>query len=350
MKAAVVHGPNVIRVEELPDPTIGDYEALVQITACGVCTGTDLHILQGSFPRSPAYPFVLGHESIGRVLAVGPKVRYLKPGDQVLRPLAIRRGERVAGVGMAFGGFAEKGIVVDARAMVESTPRTETPRLPAFAVAQQVVPPDFDPVDAGMFITFKETLSWMHDLGPVLGRCVVVLGTGPVGLCFVRIAKYLGADPVVAVGRRDERLELARQMGADGVVNTARQEINAGVRELTGGRGADYVVEAVGSDELLREGLRALADGGQLAIYGISPGAATSFDHAGLPSNWQVRLIRPREELVHDLALDLIRLGFVDLRAFVKHVLPLSRVEEALRLVVERQTLKPVVTMGGARR
>jgi 2-desacetyl-2-hydroxyethyl bacteriochlorophyllide A dehydrogenase len=344
MRAAAVYGPDDIRVESMPEPEIGDYDALVRIVACGVCTGTDLHILQGRFPRLPAYPLVLGHESIGRVVEVGPKVRHFRVGDLVLRPVAPRPGERLGGYGSAFGGFAEYGVVADARAITEDTPRTETPELPAFAIAQQVVPPDFDPIDAGMFITFKETLSWLRDLGPVVGRSVVVLGTGPVGLSFVRVAKFFGADPVIAVGRRDERLELARQLGADAGVNTARQDLAAGVRAATDGRGTDYVIEAVGSSELLAESVRALANGGQIGIYGVAP-ESKPLPTAGAAPNWQIRSISPSESTVHDLALDLVRLGFVDIRAFVTHVLPLSDIGEAFRLIAGKYGLKPTITI-----
>src|SRR4051794_11841450 len=110
MRAAVVHDRNTIRVETVSEPEIGDYDAFVQIQACGVCTGTDLHILRSEFPWLTPYPFVLGHESIGRVLEVGPRVRYLKPGDLVLRPTAIRAGETLNGVRALWGGYAEYGV------------------------------------------------------------------------------------------------------------------------------------------------------------------------------------------------------------------------------------------------
>ena len=348
MKAAVVRAAGDLRVETVAEPSLGAYEALTEIVACGVCTGTDSHILAGAFPRLSPYPFILGHESIGRVIEVGPRVRYFKPGDLVLRPTAVRPGETLGGMSSAFGGYAERGVVADARALIEDTPRAQTPRLPPFAAAQQVVPPDFDPVDAGMLITFKETLSWCHQLGPVVGRSVVVLGTGPVGLCLVRIAKYLGADPVVAVGRREERLELAGRLGADACVNAAREDLVAAGRELTSGRGADFVLEAIGSVELLAQAAGLVGDQGQVAVYGVPPVQEVQLRWAGTAPSWQLRFIRPREESVHELALDLVRLGFIDLRSFVTHVLPLSGIAEAFRLIAGKEALKPVVIINGA--
>ncbi|HLZ09963.1 MAG TPA: zinc-binding dehydrogenase, partial [Chloroflexota bacterium] len=308
MRAAVVRGQGQLTLESVPEPTIGEYDALVEILACGVCTGTDTHILAGAFPYLAPYPFILGHESIGRVVARGPKVRYLHPGDLVLRPVAVRPGETLGPYGSVFGGFAEFGVVTDAQALIEDTPCGQTPKLPPFATAQQVVPSDFDPIDAGMFITFKETLSWLHHLGPLFGRSLLVLGTGPVGLCFVRIAKYLGADPVLVVGRRDERLEIAVRLGADHGINTVRQATVATVRELTAGKGVDYLVEAIGDAELLAEAMGAVADQGNIAIYGVPPKLETTLRWTGMPSTWQLGFIRPREADAHALALDLLRL------------------------------------------
>ena len=343
MKAAVVHGPDRLRVETVPEPTFGDYEALTQVITCGVCTGTDSHILAGAFPYLQPYPFILGHESIGRVLEIGRKVRNFKPGDLVLRPVAVRPGEKLGGLSSVFGGYVELGIVADAQAIIEDTPRGQTPRLPPFADAQQVVPPSFDPIDAGMFITFKETLSWMHKLGPLLGRDVLIFGTGPVGLCFTRIARYLGAGKVIVVGRRETRLELARQFGADAVVDTRRQDVLLTTRELTGGRGVDFVVEGIGDTTLFALGGKLAAPGGQVALYGAPPELNVSINWAGTAPDWKLSFLHPCESEVHDLALSLVRLGFIDLRSFVSHILPLDRIGEAFQLIAEKQALKPVI-------
>jgi len=344
MRAAVVHGPHRLQVETVPEPTIGEYEALTHIVACGVCTGTDAHIVSGAFPYMQPYPFILGHESIGRVIDVGSKVRSFKPGDLVLRPVAVRPGATLGGVGSVFGGYAELGVVADAQAMIDDTPRSQLPpRLPQFAAAQQVVPPTFDPIDAGMFITFKETLSWLHKLGPLPGRDILIFGTGPVGLCFTRIAKYLGARTVIVVGRRDERLDLARQMGANAVIDTRRQDVVVACRELTDGRGVDYVVEGIGDTSFLALGARLVAQGGQVALYGAPPELSVTLNWAGAAPDWQLRFISPREGDVHDLALDLMRLGLIDLRSFVSHVLPLERIGEAFQLLREKRALKPVI-------
>ena len=214
MRAAIVPEPGRIELVEIPEPKYGDYEARVEILACSICSGTDSHIVYGQFPWR-AYPCVLGHESIGRVVEVGPAVRNLRPGDLVLRPTAVRPGETLGGYNSMFGSFAEIGIVADAAAIVADTPRGETPKLPPFATAQQVMPPDFDPDLAGAFITFKETLSFLQRLGVQVGKSVLILGSGTVGLSFALWGQADRAWPVIITGRRAEPLAAARGWGAD---------------------------------------------------------------------------------------------------------------------------------------
>jgi len=338
MRAVVVRGPNDFGLEDVPEPTPGDYEALVRISHCGICTGTDRHIIAGPehFPRMQPLPTILGHESIGRITAVGPKVRYLREGDQVLRPGAVRYGETLGGFSGSFGGMAEWGLVADARAIIEDTSRSEEPRLPRYALSQQIVPPDFDPVGAGMFITFKETLSWAQDFGVGVGSRVAVIGTGGVGICLMRACKLLGAATVVAVGRRDWPLQQAHDQGADATVNTATQDLLAEVRAATAGRLCTHVVDAVGDNAVLQQGIVLLADGGRLGQYGIPPSRRTDLDWSAAPRNVSLHFINPGEARVHDLALGWMRIGLFDPLALVDLVLPVEEVHQAFDLLEKR--------------
>lgn len=155
MRVAIVPEPGRIEVVYAPVPTTSEYEALVEIPTWSICSGTDTHIVHDQFPMR-VYPCVLGHESIGRDIECGAAMRNLKPGDLVLRPTAVRPGETLGGYNSMFGGFAEYGIVADAGAIIADTPRGDAPKLPPFALAQQVTPATFDLDLAGMFITFKE--------------------------------------------------------------------------------------------------------------------------------------------------------------------------------------------------
>jgi len=344
MRAAVVPAPGRIDLVELPEPSYNDYEALVEILTCSICSGTDTHIVDDHFPMR-AYPCVLGHESIGRVIAVGSAVRNLKVGDLVLRPTAVRPGERLGGYNSMFGGFVEVGLVADSAAIIADTPRGEPPKLPPFALAQQVVPPDFDPDLAGAFITFKETLSFLYRLGVQPGRSTLILGSGTVGLSFALGAKLIGATPVMVTGRRAEALATARRFGADQVIDVTRENLTDAVKGYTNGQGADFAVEAVGDWEVLQTGIRALADEGQIGIYGVAPKRVATLDWSGAARNWSLRFVQPKEEAVHQQVLDQMQLGMLDLRPFVSHIVPFADLREGFELVRNKQATKVVVKL-----
>jgi len=342
MRAAVVPEPGRIELVELPEPTYNEYEALVEILTCSICSGTDTHIVYDQFPMR-AYPCVLGHESIGRVIEVGSAVRNLKPGDLVLRPTAVRPGETLGGYNSMFGSFVEYGIVADAAAIIADTPRDQTPKLPVFATAQQVTPSAFDPDLAGAFITFKETLSFLYRLGVQPGRSVLVLGSGTVGLSFALGAKVIGATPVIVTGRRPEALATARAFGADQVINVSSENLVDAVKGYTNGLGVDFAVEAVGDWDVLQAGIRTLADHGQIGIYGVAPGRVTTMDWSATARNWSLRFVQPKEEQVHQQVLDQMRLGMVDLRHFVSHTVPFTEIQAGFDLVRNKQATKVVV-------
>jgi threonine dehydrogenase-like Zn-dependent dehydrogenase len=339
MRAAVVPEPGTIQLVEIPEPSYGEYEALVEIIACSICSGTDSHIVYDQFPMR-AYPCVLGHESIGRVIEVGSAVRNYQPGDLVLRPVAVRPGETLGGYNSMFGGFAQYGLVADAAAIVADTPRGQMPKLPPFATAQQVVPTGFGPDLAGAFITFKETLSFLYRLGVQAGKSVLILGSGTVGLSFALGARLIGAHPVIISGRRSEPLQAALDWGADYGVNVTQEDLVQAVRNHTGGKGADFAVEAVGDWDVLQSGMRALADNGQIGIYGVAPERLATLDWSGTARNWSLRFVQPKEEEVHQQVLDQMRFGLIDLQRFVTHTLPFDAIEEGFKLVTSKQATK----------
>ena len=347
MKAVVVRGPADFGMEDVPEPRHGDYEALVRVSHCGICSGTDRHIIAGpsAFPWIAPYPTILGHESIGRVVAVGKAVRYLREGDVVLRPVAVRPGETLGGYSSTFGGMAESGLVADSRAILEDTPRGEEPHLPAFAAAQQVVPPSLNPAGAGAFITFKETLSWAQDFGVGPGARVAVLGVGGVGLSFVRVCKLLGAEQVIAVGRRPWPLQVASQIGADYALNTIEQALAEATREATAGRGCTHVIDAVGDNRLLQEGLALLAPGGKIGQYGVPPSRRFEMDWSSAPSAASLHFIAPREERVHGQALDWVRLGLFDPMSLVDTILPIGQVADAFDLLERRYAIRVTLSL-----
>jgi threonine dehydrogenase-like Zn-dependent dehydrogenase len=341
MRAAVVREPGRLEVMEVPEPDPGPYEVKVQTLAGGLC-GTDRHIVGGSFYRRD-YPAILGHESLGRVVEAGDRVRSLAPGDMVLRTAAARPGERLGAFASMLGGFAEYALATDVAALAEDGLEAE---IKPYDRLQRVVAPEFDPLDAGAFIVFKETLSWLRRLADPAGRSVLVIGTGPAGLAFVQIAKLQGARNVIVLGRRPSRLEHALRLGADEAFAARPADLAARVRELTGGDGVDIASEAAGSVDALEAVPDCLARGGIVGVYGISAGQSATFRwgwERTVPRTWSLRFEEPDEGGIHDEAWELVRDGRYQLKSTLTHVLPFVQIDEAFALMSAEGTCKVAI-------
>lgn len=335
MLAAVAEKPGVLAVREVPVPVIDETECLVEILACGICNSTDRKLLDGHFRyKGPeAYPGILGHEAVGRVVECGSRVESFRVGDLVLRPGASY--PTGAGPTSMYGGLAQFGKVKD----------------PAHGGSpmHQVVPPEIDPLDATMLITLKETLSWLQRWPVQPRQSVVVLGSGPVGLSFAFFAKLLGAGPVLVAGRRHEPLQRALSLGIDGVINTSTDDPLQVVRQHTGGRGADRVIEAVGDEQMVPLGLSLLNPQGRLGVYGIASTRAPgdmerrAVDIALARNEWALEFFNPREWAPHQQMLWLVKHGMVKLKDWYTHIVPLEETQRGFDLLASKEAFKVVV-------
>lgn len=312
MKAVVWHAAHDVRVESVPDPSIvNPRDAIIRVTATSVC-GSDVHLYNGYIPR--LHPGdVLGHEFMGIVEEVGPSVRNLQRGDRVVVPFAIACGncescqrERYAlcdnsnpdapmlealygysagglfGYSHLFGGYAGG--------------QAEYVRVP-FADFGPVVVPDHLSDEQVLYLsdTFPTGYMAAENCDIQRGDVVAVWGCGPVGQFAVRSAFMFGASRVVAIDRFEERLDLARDSGAE-VLNHDRVNILEALHELTGGRGPDACIDCVGMEahgitpdavvdkvkqtmhieldraHALREAIVACGKGGTVSIPGVYAG------------------------------------------------------------------------------
>lgn len=339
MLAAVIERPGVLEVQDVPMPTIDETECLVEILACGICNGTDRKLLDGHFRyKGPdAYPGIVGHEAVGRVIECGSRVESFEVDDLVLRPGASYEACENVGIGSIWGGMAQYGKVKDP--------------LHGGSPMHQIVPPDIDPVEATMLITLKEALSWLQRWPVQAGQSVLVLGSGPVGVAFGFFAKLLGCGPVILLGRRDDPLARAIGLGLDAVIDVRRDDPAEVVRHWTGGRGVDRVIEAVGDDAMIELGLSLMASGGKVGVYGIAPTRASgdmerhSVDVAVGRAEWCVEYFGPREAAPHEHMLWLVDQGFVKLRDYFTHVVPLVDVRKGFGLLASKEAFKVVVRM-----
>ncbi|WAP68656.1 alcohol dehydrogenase catalytic domain-containing protein [Jiella pelagia] len=259
MKAVVFHGVRDIRLDNVPDPTIKEpTDAIVRLTSSAIC-GTDLHMIRGSMPGMTEGT-ILGHEGIGIVEEVGPGVRNMRKGQRVVIPSTIACGScaycrsgytaqcddanpngHLAGTSF-YGGPAQTGPFDGLQA--------EYARIPHANVNLVPLHPEITDHQAICLSDIAST-GWfgadIADISAGRGKTVLVMGCGPVGLFTILAAWHYGAQRVIAVDRRPDRLEKARELGAE-VVNFEEENPIEAVRELTGGIGPDRAIDVVGVD------------------------------------------------------------------------------------------------------
>jgi threonine dehydrogenase-like Zn-dependent dehydrogenase len=334
MFAFVMDAPGISGIKEIPDPVIGDYDARVTIIACGICSSTDKMLRAGTFRGGVTYPSVLGHEAVGRVVEVGRSVRHISLGQLVTRPSAYQPDER-APYDLAWGGFAEQGVVTDWQALREDHPEKEwKPRFDQVYFAD-----DVDPASIALGISLSETFSVICR-EDVLGKTVAVTGTGIAGLSFVTYAKLLGAATVVAVGRRTQRLELAERLGADLSVLTDGDSAEAMMSSLGG---LDFVFEASGQAPMVGRAYKWLKSGASEVIYS-APEAKADIDLMNGPRDASVIVASTHETAVLPGIVRMVERGVIDRDTFLTHRFDFADIEAGFAEIARGDVVKALVT------
>jgi S-(hydroxymethyl)mycothiol dehydrogenase len=342
-----------VSVETILVPDPGPGEALVRVQACGVCH-TDLHYREGAIGDD--FPFLLGHEAAGVVEAVGEGVTDVVPGDFVIlnwravcgRCRACRRGQpwycfdthnarqkmtlkdgTELAPALGIGAFAEKTLV---------------------AAGQCTKVPQVRPEAAGLL-----GCGLMAGLGAVLntapvsrGQSVAVIGCGGVGDAAIAGARLAGAARIIAVDIDDRKLALAETFGATHTVNSRDTDPVTAIRELTGGHGADVVIDAVGRPETYQQAFYARDLAGTVVLVGVpTPDMKLElplldvFGCGGaLKSSWYGDCLPSRD---FPMLVDLYRQGRLDLDAFVTETINLDEVEKAFEKMHSGEVLRSVV-------
>jgi NDMA-dependent alcohol dehydrogenase len=357
-KAAVLNGvkePVSIEPLAVRDPREG--EVLVRIGASGVCH-SDLHVVTGDLPMPT--PCVLGHEGAGTVEAVGAGVKRVRPGDHVVlnwvpfcgacwyctsgRAYLCETGYVNA---MAAGVFERDGSTVQQMAGVGSM--AELTLVPESAC----IPIDADiPLDSACLIG----CGVMTGVGAVIntarvqaGESVAIFGAGGVGLNAVQGAVIAGANPIVAVDLNPKKLDFARQLGATHTVNAGATDPVEAIRELTGGRGADYAFEVIGRPEVVVQAFLALRRGGKAIVVGVPP-ATSMFEVPGmlfpLAEKSLVGSLYGSADMARDVPrlIGLYRAGRLKLDELVTRRYALAQVNEAFAALEKGEVVRGVIT------
>jgi L-iditol 2-dehydrogenase len=295
MKAWVLGDPGELSLEDKPVPTPKQSEVLVRIDGVAICA-TDLEIIahgppaqiQGGLPFNKG--FTPGHEYMGTVAALGPGVDEFAIGQRVTVEIhagcgqckRCREGMYTAchNYGKNYGdvdkGHRANGFTTDGGFCEYQVNSVNT------LIA---VDDDMTDEEATLVVTAGTSMYGLTELGGlVAGDSVVISGPGPIGLLGAAVAKALGAQPVILTGTRDNRLEIGSQLGADHVINVRNEDVVERVRELTGGKGADFVVECSGAPNAVNEAAQMLNRGGKICLAAF-PSEEVPIDVAYLVRN-----------------------------------------------------------------
>jgi L-iditol 2-dehydrogenase len=343
MRAAVFHGPEDLRVCDVPRPVIGPTELLVKVAACAVC-GSDVRTFRHG-ARNIGRPVVLGHEVSGTIAEIGDGVSGYSVGQRVAVAPAIpcgdcrycRRGaetmcERLRSIGYEFDGGLAEFMAVPSSAVragcVNSLP--ENVSFDEAAIAEPLA----------CVINAQELVDVRH------GDTVVVLGAGPVGCLHTSLARVRGAAKVVLVDIRPERLQMAAAFDADVLIDGAREDVRARVLEEVGDEGASVVIVAAPSRRAQEQAITLAARRGRVNFFG------------GLPKNDPIisldaNVVHYRELFIigsygsrpghNRIALELVATGRLRVRPLVGLELPLDRILDGLHAVEQGRVLKVIV-------
>ena len=338
MEAVVFPEPNEIDVCDVERPEPGRGEALVRIESTTIC-GSDLKILRGEYPAT-TYPHIPGHEWSGAVVGLGEGVNRLDIGDRVaaephvgcgechrcmegLYNLCEHYGETDHGhahIGFTTDGGLAEYVAVDTRAL-------------------HVIPENMD-YDQGAFCeTAGVALHAIERAGISGGDDIVVIGPGAIGLAAVQIARHQGADNVILTGTRTERLEPAREMGADHLINIHEvDDVVEHVTDLLGG-GPDLVVELAGSEAASAQAVEMARRGGSVVLAGsTSPGRKLNVDLREIVvghKNIYGSVANPK--WICREGFDMIAREQIDVDPLITHRFALSEFEDAIEAFRERE-------------
>ena len=344
MKAAVFVEPGRIELQEKPIPEVGPNDALLRITTTTIC-GTDVHILKGEYPV--ARGLTIGHEPVGIIEKLGSNVKGYQEGQRVIAgaicpsftSYACQDGVPSQDGGCSCHGYkpmggwrfgnsidgvqAEYALVPDAQANLAPIPD-------GLSDEQVLMCPDI------MSTGFAGAEAAHIRIGDI----VAVFAQGPIGLCATAGARLRGASTIIVVDGVDQRLEVARRMGADVTLNFRNVDVVDEILKLTGGRGVDASIEALGTQTTFEQALRVLKPGGTLSslgVYSQDLSIPLGAFHAGLGDHKIITSLCPGGKERMRRLLNVVASGRADFGALVTHHYRLDDIVEAYDLFANQR-------------
>ena len=379
MKATCWYGKHDMRVERVPDPRIlTPQDAILRVTSTAIC-GSDLHLYNGFNPAMQPGD-ILGHEFMGEIVEVGSAVRTLKAGDRVVVPFPIACGSCLscqralfsvcensnpnAGMAEELWGHSPAGIFGYSH-LLGGYPggQAEYVRVPYADVGPLKVPDGMEDEQV-LFLSDILPTGYMaaEQCGITPGDTIAVWGCGPVGLFAIQSAFLLGAERVIAIDRFPYRLRMARETCGAETLNYAEADVHDALKEMTGGRGPDSVIDAVGMEAhgmgvvgaydrvkqammletdrtvALRQAIMACRNGGTVSVPGVYSGLIDKFPMGSVMNrSLTIKTGQTHVQRYMRPLLERIEKGEIDPTVIITHRLPLDEAPQAYAIFNEKR-------------
>lgn len=341
MKALIVEKPGSLSVRDIPEPPMGPYTARCKMLYGATCTGTDLHVIDGTFAEHVDYPSVIGHESIGVVVEVGSKVRNFKVGDWITR--VGTRAQADGSVKLSWGGMCEYGLAVDTKAAwLDGV----DPKEWNYFCINQVIPAGIiSPELAPMIITWRETMSFIHRFGVTKGSRILISGSGGNALSHAAMSAICGASEVAMIGSAS-RKEAALKVGVTKYIDYRdAAAIEAYAAEAAGS--FDFLLDATGKAGSLNRLMCFLQEGGKVSVYGMDDYNTYTLNPLLGPKSFSIYNGGYYEPETHDEIIDLIRAGRLDASVWIDtaNVFTWDNAPEAYAHVRAKKAIKSIIKL-----
>ncbi len=342
MKAALMYGPSDIRVEDIDKPECPEDGLLINVRAIGLCGSDIRNLTSDSMPGG--YPHVYGHEVVGVIVEKGDKVTqdyelgdkiYVYPVDHCGKCEACRSGhsemcENGGDYTHRQGGFADYYVVTGTQLSRDSVFKLD---------------PKQDEVAATLAEPLSSVYACQDNIDVSFGNTVVIIGAGPIGCFHVQLAKLRGAEKVIMIELNETRLEMAKRFGADLYINSSAEDPVKAVLDFTNGKGADKVISANPSTESQNQALYMAKRNGTVVWFGGVPKGKTAevdsnrVHYYGLWIYGHYGANSIQVEKSFHLALS----DQFEASKFITHILPLSQINEGIRLTKTGEAIKVVL-------
>jgi len=343
MRAAVFEGPDRIVLAERPIPGCGPNEAIVKVSMTTIC-GTDVHILRGEYPVAPGR--IVGHEPVGVIHELGSAVEGYSLGQRVLVGAITPCGTCFYcqhHVSAQCAGHEEQWEMIGGWRLGNSADGVQADffRVPYAQANLAPIPDDLTDEQCLMLADIASTgISAAETANVGIGDTVAVFAQGPIGLCATAGARLKGASLIVGVDAIEGRLRLSREMGADEVIDFTQEDPVAALKRLTGGRGVDVAIEALGKQETFQWCIEATRPGGTVSSLGVYGGKleipVEPFVYGIGDKRILTTLCPGGKERMRTL-MEMVRHGRLDLSPLITHRFGLDDIEAAYELFANQR-------------